>query len=532
MEGGNERLLPKDTLVPSQSCQEMDVDEVFEKTVPFGKFQLCLQIAVFCYVATVAYQQTSLYFIGYNPPWTCTSKNSSHFCQSNFGKEMKSGDINYTARCGLGRDEWKYTQNKEYSYVSEFDLICDGSLVASIVGGIFCVGAAFGSFISGLLADIYGRKPIILVTLILNGCVSLGSSYVSKVWQLIVLRCLNGALEGTCLDTSIVMMSEFVTTRHRPISFNICLLAVNISNLLLDAVAYFEKEWRLLQLYCSLPSLLLFFVFIFSPESPRWLLSVGKTVKAKKVLQFVSQTNGKPLLMFNLKSAVDKKSFKKYTYFDLLKNGKIVMMILIIGWTWLTLGLSMFTSTLLMSDVGGNMYTNFAIAICITLPTYCISMYVSHQFGRKRTTLIPMLLSGIISGIISLLLKVNKGNPSLMVTLTALVKCFACIAFSSSYIWTFELYPTVVRLQGMAFAAFMLQIGNAGAPFLTNVLQTSAIELPYFIMFILTIISTLLGTGLVETKNLRTREHFADLNEAHTSVDSHHVETHGEYEEC
>src|ERR1043165_2946674 len=58
--------------------------------------------------------------------------------------------------------------------------------------------------------------------------------------------------------------------------------------------AYLFPQWRHLCIVTALPMLLIFPTYPFLSESPRWLLSKGKTGEARKVLDKISRWNQRP----------------------------------------------------------------------------------------------------------------------------------------------------------------------------------------------------------------------------------------------
>ena len=55
-----------------------------------------------------------------NPTWKCVSNSTA--CLSN---HTFSGDD--TKRCEMNRKDWQYTEPKEFSVTTQFDLVCDDS---------------------------------------------------------------------------------------------------------------------------------------------------------------------------------------------------------------------------------------------------------------------------------------------------------------------------------------------------------------------------------------------------------------------
>lgn len=55
-----------------------------------------------------------------------------------------------------------------------------------------------------------------------------------------------------------------------------------------------NTSWRVLLIVCSIPPLLAMLSFPFMPESPHWLLTVGKHKQAADVLRRAAALNGRP----------------------------------------------------------------------------------------------------------------------------------------------------------------------------------------------------------------------------------------------
>lgn len=517
MRDEHETILPRDLQYELPTTDTIDIDEAYERINPFGRFQILLLIAIVCEITLLSYQMSVLYFIGYNPPWTCvySNNNTSQFCAENYGLVIRVGSVNFSARCKLSRDEWEYTSDRYTSFTTEFDLVCDKSTLASLAGSFFFFGSAISAFIVGTCADILGRKPIFLFTYIIAVASSVAMSYITQIWQLMVLRFVNGASAFVCVDISIVIMSEYVTKKWRPVTSNICLISQVISSLLNDLVAYYKPDWRFIERYLGLPSLIFFVVLLFMPESPRWLLGANKVEKCERLLITMAKVNGKTI---NLR--LKQVSYHKENCCKAFTNVKFILLSLMASVMWLTAGLIIVTSTLLVSDLGGDIYINYVIINVELIPMYFITMLLCARFGRKWSTLISMILSGIVSGIIGVVLVMGINNEYIIVSLTFLMRGTITVTLGQLYIWTFELLPTSVRLQGLSASGVMMNLGMAGSPFLINILENVDNSTPFFLMFALSVLSLMSGLILPETKNRPSRETLDDLNEEGGFIES------------
>ena len=58
---------------------------------------------------------------------------------------------------------------------------------------------------------------------------------------------------------------------------------------------YLIRDWVTLQLVAHLPILALLGLYFLVPESPRWLIAVGRTEEAKVIIQKGAEINGRTL---------------------------------------------------------------------------------------------------------------------------------------------------------------------------------------------------------------------------------------------
>ena len=92
----------------------------------------------------------------------------------------------------MNRTEWEYDTHRQYSFVTEFDLVCGRASIAALTSSVFHVGGSVGIFIFGTLGDYLGRKHVLLVALSFLTVVSMACSFVCDAMQLTILRFLVG----------------------------------------------------------------------------------------------------------------------------------------------------------------------------------------------------------------------------------------------------------------------------------------------------------------------------------------------------
>ncbi|XP_017873956.1 PREDICTED: synaptic vesicle glycoprotein 2C isoform X1 [Drosophila arizonae] len=171
---------------------------------------------------------------------------------------------------------------------------------ASFVG-IFC-----SSYFWGYLSDAIGRKPVLIYTTLCGNLLSLISIIIPNFWIFVVARFLVGFFIAGASSTTYAYLGEFFIPRHRPIVINYASLFVGISTIYVPAVAWFVmsmdwsldvtesftfRPWRLLTVFYFVPGLIGAMMLIKMPESPKILLSMGRTDEAYAAVEWIALKN-------------------------------------------------------------------------------------------------------------------------------------------------------------------------------------------------------------------------------------------------
>ncbi|KAG7157437.1 Solute carrier family 22 member 6-like 1, partial [Homarus americanus] len=95
--------------------------------------------------------------------------------------------------------EWDFdTSVFTRTLTSEFGLVCQNSFLRPTFQSIYLFSTVFSSIITGYLADRYGRKIVVVVTLVVYSLVSLSISAVTNFNAILALRFIMGLLTNHC----------------------------------------------------------------------------------------------------------------------------------------------------------------------------------------------------------------------------------------------------------------------------------------------------------------------------------------------
>lgn len=172
----------------------------------------------------------------------------------------------------------------------EFNLQNEPTIEGLIVA-MSLIGATLVTTFSGAAADSLGRRPMLIISSVLYFVGGLVMLWSPNVYVLLLARLLDGFGIGLAVTLVPVYISETAPPEIRG-SLNTLPQFMGSGGMFLSYCMVFgmslmeAPSWRLMLGVLSIPSLGFFiFTVFFLPESPRWLVSKGRMLEAKQVLQ-------------------------------------------------------------------------------------------------------------------------------------------------------------------------------------------------------------------------------------------------------
>lgn len=163
--------------------------------------------------------------------------------------------------------------------------------VEGLIVAMSLIGATVITTCSGTISDWIGRRPMLILSSMfyfLSGLIMLWSP---NVYVLLLARLLDGFGVGLAVTLVPLYISETAPSEIRGL-LNTLPQFTGSGGMFLAYCMIFgmslqpSPSWRLMLGVLSIPSLLYFALTVFYlPESPRWLVSKGKMLEAKRVLQ-------------------------------------------------------------------------------------------------------------------------------------------------------------------------------------------------------------------------------------------------------
>ncbi|RDK11963.1 MFS transporter [Cupriavidus lacunae] len=181
-------------------------------------------------------------------------------------------------------------------------------------------GLAVGSFLFGPLADRFGRKTVLTITVILFGVLSLVSAWAASLETLIVLRFLTGLGLGGAMPNAYTLAVEYCPDRFRstlvaPLGCGISAGGVLGGLIAPHMISAFGWQSMLI-LGGALPMLLALVLWRGLPESVRYLVAKGRQEEARAIVQRIDA--GYP---GGAQLALDEEAAKGFPVSQLLRQG-------------------------------------------------------------------------------------------------------------------------------------------------------------------------------------------------------------------
>jgi SP family sugar:H+ symporter-like MFS transporter len=165
--------------------------------------------------------------------------------------------------------------------------------------GAILIGCAFGAFAAGRLADVWGRRTVMIIAALLFLVSAIGSGAAHTSGVFILFRLIGGLGVGAASVLCPVYISEVTPANIRgrlssvqQIMIITGLTGAFVANYILAHTAGSSTAafwlglpaWRWMFWMQTIPAAVFFFALLAIPESPRYLVAKGKDAEAEKIL--------------------------------------------------------------------------------------------------------------------------------------------------------------------------------------------------------------------------------------------------------
>ncbi|MFB5759576.1 MFS transporter [Paenibacillus medicaginis] len=333
-----------------------------------------------------------------------------------------------------------------------------------MITAVNSIGMAVGAALAGILADRFGRKAVLVWTLLIFSIATGLSALATGYAVLLALRFVAGIGLGGELPVASTLVSESVPARERG-RMVVLLESFWAAGWIVSAlVGYFiipSFGWQMAFVIGAIPALYALYLRRAIQDPPRY---VNRQVKRLPLGERIASIWSGP-------------------------NRKSTIMLWVL---WFTVVFSYYGMFLWLPSVmvikGFSLVKSFEYVLIMTLaqlPGYFTAAYLIEKLGRKFVLVVYLLLTAV-----SAIWFGTAQSAGVLLAAGICLSFFNLGAWGGMYAYTPELYPTSVRSTGVGMAASFGRIGGVIGPFLVGMLlaQGTSITTVFVIFFVAIII--------------------------------------------
>jgi sugar porter (SP) family MFS transporter len=339
-----------------------------------------------------------------------------------------------------------------------------GSWEEGFLTGSLGLGCIVGCIITGVYADKYGRKPCLLVAALIFAVSSMAMGLAQNFSFFVSMRFIAGIGVGMASLLSPLYIAEVspANVRGRNVSLNqltivIGILVTNLVNYKLSSLG--PDSWRWMFGSGVIPAMLFFVGILWLPESPRWLIGVGRIRDAEKIM----------LKMMNsqlVRSSVETIRTTSHTGGNAIRlSDPSIRAALIMGISLAVFqqfcGINVvfnYTSTIFETvgaDLDRQLFETIAIGT-VNLVFTLLAMWQVDKLGRRPLMLIGSMGLAIVYIILSVLLQHQYSAGWISVFVLCAIALYASSLAPVTWVLISEIFPNKIRGRATSLAIIFL----------------------------------------------------------------------------
>jgi len=517
----DKQILPSPNEI--EKAKDMDksksLEDVLARSVgKWGWFQVWFGVIIYLYESAYAPCVYGPMFTDFTPNHHCIQNENQTFSSEIWENEINrcylvDEETNSTEDCTM----WAYDKSHFTETVSmKFDIVCNNAYLRTLSGTLRMFGLLIGSLVFGWLSDVIGRIPTITATGVLMIIGQVVAAFSVNYLMFSVSYMFIAAAGVGSYIVGFVILFEWVCPERRTFAATFAQIPFGIGFLYTILVGYLTHDWVTLQIVFAIPNIFFVLAYPIAPESPRWLVSVGKLERAKKSISVAAKSNGLPLPdHIPVDETNDEKDAVTNTgIIGLLAHRKLLVRLIVMSLEWIVITMCFYG--LSFNSGKQDLFKGTGLMAGVEVLAYFIILFTIDIGGRRPVLSICQILAGLsclCSGF------VPEEYFWIRMSMALVGKMGASAAFAVVFVYTCELFHTPVRNSAMGACSTLARFGALLAPTVAD-LDTVAYFLPFLIMGGGSIIVGILAFLLPETRGCELPETLEEAVDIGTKTDN------------
>ena len=337
-----------------------------------------------------------------------------------------------------------------------------GWVVSSVL-----IGAIIGALATSKFLDKYGRRKLLIWASLIFFVGAITSGFAPDFWVLLITRVILGIGVGITSALIPAYLHELAPkSMHGAVAtmFQLMvMIGILLAYILNYSFAHMYTGWRWMLGFAALPAAILFFGAIFLPESPRFLVKIGKLQDARDVLMSTNKGNTEAVdkALSEIQETAQQKTGGWKELF-----GKGVRPALITG-----LGVAIFQQVIgsnsvifyaptIFTDVGWGviaaLLAHIGIGVVNVLVTV-VAMFLMDKVDRKKMLIFGASGMGLSLLVMYAILKFDNGSQAAAmvsaIALTVYIAFYACTWAPVTWVLIGEVFPLNIRGLGTSLCS-------------------------------------------------------------------------------
>lgn len=345
---------------------------------------------------------------------------------------------------------------EDYFLLDQFWL---GFTVASAL-----IGTIVGAFTAAKPADSFGRRYVLFILAVLFLISAIGSAVTTNWYLFLFFRFIGGLGVGGASVVAPMYIAEIspAPIRGRLVAFNqlnvvIGILMAFISNYFVAQYFDFNVAWRWMLGVEAVPALLFFGLLFVIPNSPRWLMLVGKRDEARSVLIKLGYEHPDEMLKQIIESTHTQKDnpfaplFKKVNMFPIFLAWSIAMFNQLSG-----INALMYYAPRIFemagADVNSALYQSVIIG-SVNLLFTLLGLSIIDKVGRRKLIMIGSIGTFLCLGLVAYQFYNDAMGVYVLIGLIGFIAFFAMSQGAVIWVFISEVFPNTLRSKGQSLGS-------------------------------------------------------------------------------
>jgi len=360
----------------------------------------------------------------------------------------------------------------------------EGWFVSSALVGCI-VGVAF----SGELSDRFGRKKLLLASAVLFLFSAAGCAFMPSLFWVLAARILGGVGIGIASNVVPLYISEIAPTaiRGRLVTYyqfavtlgiliaylsNAAIVHYNQAHGLLPHI-FHDAAWRAMFSVGIIPALCFLFGLFLVPESPRWLMQMGKQAEGQAILNRITHRSHSAI-----EASVPEQPQRQGSYKELLaphmRKPLLIGILLPLFSQFSGINAIIYYGPTILSNAGISLSNSLISQLIFGFANMLftlIAIWKVDSWGRR-----PLYLVGTVGAAITLVLTGfcfyvgATGSIWLLVCVLAFLACFAFSIGPLKFVVASEIFPNAIRGRALAVSIMVMWVADTLVGQLTPIL--------------------------------------------------------------